>query len=203
MSYGRWTVTGQLGRNRNGHLIMAVACACAPSVVHVRHASSILLGKSLSCGCLRAELSSVQHRHHGQAAGVGTQAYNAWQRMKSRCLNMHQAAYKGYGARGITVDPRWLKFENFFADMGDPPSRQHSLGRKKNDLGYSKNNCEWQTREQQGNNTRSTRRITFMGETRSLSQWARQYGLRPHTLRARLESDWGMEKALNTPKRAR
>jgi len=38
--------------------------------------------------------------------------------MKARCLYQKDKEYKNYGGRGIRVYKRWLKFENFFADMG-------------------------------------------------------------------------------------
>ena len=59
-------------------------------------------------------------RSHGQ---VKTGAYNSWYAMKQRCLNPNNINYARYGGRGITVCERWLKFENFYADMGDLAAR--------------------------------------------------------------------------------
>ena len=45
-----------------------------------------------------------------------------WHNMKSRCYNPNCPTYKWYGARGVKVCDRWrYSFENFYADVGDPP----------------------------------------------------------------------------------
>src|SRR5262245_29660855 len=72
--------------------------------------------------------------------------------MKNRCLNKKAMDYFYYGARGITVDPRWLQFENFLADMGRKPDPKMTLERIDNDDNYTKTNCIWATREQQACN---------------------------------------------------
>ena len=39
--------------------------------------------------------------------------YDRWMSMISRCYNPNAKDYKRYGAIGVTVDPRWLCFENY------------------------------------------------------------------------------------------
>jgi hypothetical protein len=72
-----------------------------------------------------------------------------WQAMKQRCLNPNNSFYHRYGGRGIKIDPRWLGrgggFHNFLADVGERPSRKHTLHRLHNDLGYEPGNCVWST----------------------------------------------------------
>ena len=198
--YGKWTVTKSSWRSAGGSFVVEVVCLCDPARRVVRYASSLRSGDSRSCGCARVATSSAANLQHGQARKL-TRAYRSWKAMRSRCLRPNNPVYKNYGGRGITIDPRWSSFEDFFADMGESPSAQHSLGRIDNDGPYAKANCAWQTVDAQCNNTRSTRRITFEGRTASLTQWAREYGLRPHTLRARLEANWDTARALETPLR--
>ncbi len=73
--------------------------------------------------------------------------------MKARCLNKNADRYKYYGARGITMCRRWLKFENFYADMGSRPYGK-SLDRINNNKGYSPANCRWATHTVQMRNRR-------------------------------------------------
>jgi hypothetical protein len=71
--------------------------------------------------------------------------------MKARCLNPRISGYPEYGGRGITICKRWMKFENFLADMGERP-KGTTLDRKDNDGPYAKWNCCWSTPKQQSGN---------------------------------------------------
>jgi hypothetical protein len=94
----------------------------------------------------RAEARKTHGRH-------GTPEYRAWDAMKQRCTNPKVAGFDRYGGAGITVCDRWFySFENFYADMGDRPTPQHSLDRIDGSEGYSPENCRWATRSEQQKN---------------------------------------------------
>ena len=128
--------------------------------------------------------------------------YRAWQHMIERCTDPGHPKFSRYGGRGITVDSRWLSFENFLEDMDRRPSAEHSLERKNNAEGYSKENCKWATRIEQQNNTSTNRTLTWKGETLSVSAWARKLGMKKETLAYRLRSGWSIEEVLSTPRGA-
>ncbi len=83
--------------------------------------------------------------------------------MLSRVRAKDGEVYLAYGARGITVCERWLKFENFFADMGKIPSVGLTLDRKNNDGNYEPGNCRWATDSQQMHNRRPRTRSGHVG----------------------------------------
>lgn len=122
-------------------------------------------------------------RTHGMS---GTPIYLVWIDMVRRCTKPNHHAFRLYGGRGITVCNRWLAFENFFADMGDRPSPEHSIDRKENDKGYSPNNCRWATSIEQSNNRSTNRFVTYEGKTQTVTEWAREKGFWKSTLRYRL-----------------
>lgn len=118
--------------------------------------------------------------------------------MKGRCLNSKNYNYKNYGGRGITVCKRWMKFNNFLADMGERPDGM-SIDRVDNNRGYSKDNCRWATRKEQCRNKRNSHLITFRNKTMILSEWAKEIGTTPTTLTERLRRGWNEEKTISAP----
>lgn len=119
--------------------------------------------------------------------------------MIDRCYCSTSTAYPNYGGRGIAVCDAWRDFRNFLADMGERPSRAHSLDRIDGAKGYEPANCRWATGRQQAMNKRTTRRLTAFGETRPLVEWAEQFGLKPKRVELRLSRGWDAERAIGTP----
>lgn len=115
--------------------------------------SSLVQGRSSSCGCLRGEVLGKKVSKHKMSK---TSEYNIYQGMIQRCENPARREFPWYGGRGISVCPRWRKgeggktgFECFFSDMGPKPEGK-SLDRWPNpDGNYEPGNCQWSTRGEQ------------------------------------------------------
>jgi hypothetical protein len=127
-----------------------------------------------------------------------TPAWFAWRAMKTRCRNPNSSAFYLYGARGIKVCDRWLKFAPFLEDMGQPPPG-HTLDRIDNNGPYAPENCRWATTLVQQNNTRRSRKIEYQGRTQTVAQWARELGLSRGRVMGRLQSGWSVVDALTRP----
>ena len=154
-------------------------------------------GDVASCGCLQKELSSQRHRTHGM---TDSRVYHSWRGILSRCYNPHGKAYQSYGGRGITVCERWrYSFENFYADMGDPPIGL-TLERKDTNGQYSPENCVWATWQRQRINQRRTVYYTHNGETHHVQEWSVITGIHRSTLAYRINKlQWDIARALTTP----
>lgn len=82
-----------------------------------------------------------------------TRVYTSWRGMKSRCLNDKTRDYNNYGGRGIKVCERWMKFSNFYKDMGDCPEG-FTLDRIDVNGNYEPSNCRWADKTTQSENRR-------------------------------------------------
>jgi lambda repressor-like predicted transcriptional regulator len=131
---------------------------------------------------------------HGYA---GTPTYAAWKAMKARCHNPNVKSYQEYGARGVSVCQRWrASFAAFLEDMGEKPSPQHTLDRRENTKGYEPGNVRWATQREQQQNKTNNVLLTHNGQTKVLTEWARQAGVSLSTLKERLARGWPLSEAV-------
>lgn len=124
--------------------------------------------------------------------------------MRNRCYRKKDTRYHDYGGRGITVCARWTGlngYQNFLADMGRAPSKDHSLDRIENSKNYEPGNCRWATRGEQQRNRRNNRMITYGGKTMCLQDWSIETGILYETIYYRLQQGWPLEKALAKPRK--
>lgn len=125
--------------------------------------------------------------------------YGVWSNMKERCDNSNYKSYKDYGGRGIKYDASWKSFHGFCDDMLSEYKEGLTLDRKDNEGNYTNSNCQWITNQQQQFNRRNNHNITWRGKTQTLTQWAREIGLKEKTLSARLiDYRWPLEKAMTS-----
>lgn len=127
--------------------------------------------------------------------------YRSWCHMMSRCNYPRHNRYYRYGGRGIQVCERWRKFENFFADMGLRPTGAQ-IDRIDNNGNYEPANCRWATSKEQGRNRSDVRKVTYLGETRCLSEWCELLGLEYSRTKWRVRRGWLPEVAFTKAPRS-
>lgn len=180
LRFNRWLVICEASEdNPNGPRWESMCDCGSVAIVQGRHLRS---GKSRSCGCLQREEAAARHLTHGQ---VRTRAWVSWCQMRQRCTNPKSTKWHRYGGRGISVCERWMTFENFHADMGDPP-KGTSIDRINNDGNYEPGNCQWSPPYIQARNTSRNILVDYDGRSQTISEWSRETGVDDGTLSYRL-----------------
>ena len=133
---------------------ITVKCNNCQHIKTVTRASILLMLKNKKNHCKQCKWHLFKH------GKTNTRIHRIWTGMKQRITNPNNPSYRNYGGRGIDIDSRWMKFENFYKDMGDPPEGC-SLDRLDYNKGYSKSNCVWADKLQQALNRRVTKTIAL------------------------------------------
>lgn len=137
---------------------------------------------------------------HAKHGGLRSPTYQSWDNMIGRCLRKKNPYFHCYGGAGIKICKRWLKFQNFLADMGVRPEGK-TLDRFPDNRGnYEPGNCRWATRSQQQNNRSTNVLVTYKGETLTMTEWANRLGMPATTFIARIKR-WSIERAFTEPHR--
>jgi hypothetical protein len=130
-----------------------------------------------------------------------TKEYQAWHKMKRRCLDQTRKDYSRCGGRGILLCQEWHSFAGFIKDMGLRPSPLHSIDRIDNDGNYEPGNCRWATAKEQQNNKTTNRYVEYRGARTSVADAVRASGSKVSRfcVYQRLNAGWPVAKAIETP----
>ena len=136
---------------------------------------------------------------HGMAT---TRLYQCWADMKQRCNNPHNQFYARYGGRGITYCESWEDFEPFMQwALSNGYSDLLTLDRINNDGNYEPNNCRWTTPKIQANNTRRNHKLSYQGQTLTVSEWADYLGISYSCMLSRVRRGWSMERIVSSTRK--
>ena len=168
-------------------------CQCDCGNITYVQGNNIVSGAVKSCGCLKNKKAEIKISD--------SPLYNTWCKIRYRCLNPKDPAYKDYGARGITICKEWLSFINFEKWAFDNGYKENmTIDRIDNNKGYSPVNCRFVDKKTQANNRRSCRIISYKGETKNLREWCDVLELDYKFIHNRIyKLHWDFEKAVSTP----
>lgn len=196
--FGRWTVLEYAGRSKRGEVQYKCRCDCGTERVLRR--TSLTSGNSKSCGCLSRDVAKERGTTHGDSK---SRLYRIWAGIIQRCCNDRERyEWEKYGGRGITVCEGWHKYEAFRDwALSSGYSEDLTIDRINVNGDYCPDNCRWATVYEQNNNKRTSKYISFNGETGTIREFADRYGLAYSCLYTRLKLGWSIEDALLIPSR--
>lgn len=201
--FNRLIVLENIGKAKNGQSMWLCQCDCG-NITKVMYGN--LIKESVkSCGCLRKESLNKRATKHNKSS---TRLYTTFCKMKARCYNENNPAYKNYGGRGIKICDKWLDKENGFMNFynwaiengynNSKTKKEQSLDRIDVNGNYEPKNCRWATAKTQANNKRTNCIVNYFGEKYTLKQLSEFINVKATTLEWRLKHNW-KENELNLP----
>lgn len=199
--FGYLTVLNRAANATDGKTQWLVKCDCGNTCI-VR-ARSLITGDTKSCGCLKdkvdrekLDLAHKAIKTHGLSR---TRIYRTYHGMISRCYNPKNDDYDHYGGRGITVCEDWLlNPKDFFKwALNNGYADDLTIERKDNEKGYSPDNCRFIPRADQAKNRRCSTLLTIDEKAQTLSDWAREAGIKQTTLSYRINCGMSPKEAIS------
>lgn len=132
---------------------------------------------------------------------TGTRLYNIWGGMITRCECEKSNIFPHYGGRGIKVCEEWHDSSKFFEWAFSNGYREDlEIDRIDVNGDYCPENCRWVTRIENANNKRNNTFVEHNGEVKTVSEWARFYGVNRRNLSRNLLNGYTLEEAVQREK---
>lgn len=135
--FGMLVAMEPTGNKHHGQHVWHCICDCGKTKDVPVGSLTSKKGGTRSCGCANTNQGNIKH---GQ---TGTPMYERWRSMIRRCNDEKSKSYKYYGAKGVRVCDRWMDFNTFRQDMGNPPGADYELDREDPEGDYDPLNCRW------------------------------------------------------------
>lgn len=191
--FGRLTVIKYAG-SKNYRTLWLCKCECGKE--KIVKSSDLTRGATKSCGCLRDEYVKNQAQMYPADVRIKRLRY-IWHGMIRRCYDPRHNCYHRYGERGITVCDEWKDYVVFARwSLANGYADDLSIDRINNDGNYGPDNCRWVTMKKQHNNTSRCKFFKIDGITKSITEWAEEYGLDPGTVQTRISKGMNIVDAL-------
>ena len=194
MKFGRLTVLRLSHKDNRKECHWLCKCECGNQ--KVVSGNKLRSGNTKSCGCLQKEfLDGRLRRKHGL---TNTKLYATWENMKHRCEDPKNWMYPNYGGRGIKVCEEWHNSSTFF-EWAYSHGYKEGLTIERIDVNgnYELGNCTWIPIKNQYLNRTDSHFVTAFGKTQTISEWAKESGIKYDTIERRLNQyGWDAERAV-------
>ncbi len=189
-SFGTLVIINELNdlivNNRNFRFVKAI-CECG----FMGEWRLNTLRTMQSCGCKTAVIARMKLSIHGLTKHP---LFRHWQNMKNRCYNKKTESYGYCGAKGVIVCKEWKHDFKMFYDWEEGLT----LDRFPDVHGdYEPSNCRWANDKQQANNKTTSVIYTYKGQSKTLAEFATQYGFNYKKAHTRIKYlKWSIENAI-------
>lgn len=188
-----------IGASMPQHKERTYVCRCDCGNEKIAKSSGLFYGQTTSCGCMKgAHVREGQLRSRNGKPFRNKSLVLLRQNMITRCYRKNSKSYSNYGGRGIKICDEWLNsqdtFEKWCIDNGWEKGLE--IDRIDNEGDYSPENCRFVTKRENCNNRRTSRMVTAFGETLSLADTARKYGIKYSRLQSILYRGVAPETAI-------
>ena len=177
-------------------------CSCGEFIGPCR-IQGLVNGDLISCGCyqrsLHSDLLKIANYKHGDSERNNRfKLYIIWAAMLDRATNQNRVDSQYYAGKGITVCDEWRDYTVFKEwALNNGYKEGLSIDRIENSKGYEPSNCHWIELKLQNSNKTSNRYITYNGETKTITEWGRIYGLSWSVLNRRLNKGLPLDEVFN------
>ena len=198
--FGRLVVIERGQYEKSGSATWVCICDCGNK--KTISGADLRKGHTQSCGCLQIERTKNRNFLNGQEP---KDLYHVWVSMRQRIYNHKHKSFNDYGGRGITICEEWDKSYIAFRTwaIANGYEKGLTIDRIDNEKGYCPENCRWVSQKTQANNRRNNTVITYLGESKTISEWADVFHIKSGTLTQRIRKGWPIEKALTMPVKSR
>jgi len=198
--FGQLTVLGSsepVGRNTG----VLVKCDCG--IEKAYPLSSVIKGKTVSCGCGRIERGRTMNYKHGQSEHP---IFKLWLGITRRCYDSAHSSYENYGAKGVTICDEWKNDFTVFMKWALENGWKEGLHLDKDKLApgkkgmiYCPEYCSFMTNHENSFHKTNSKIVEYKGEKKSLAEWCFILKLKYKSILLRISRGWEIQRAFETP----
>ena len=169
--FGRWRVISRVEKSHPTKWL----CQCDCGTIKEVSQTSLIQGKSISCGCYHKDKIKENQTTHNM---THSRLYRIYYNIKDRCYNNKNKRFYDYGGRNIVMCSEWKNNFITFMDWSFTNGYSDNLTIDRIDVNgnYEPNNCRWIHIQEQYNNKRNNVFIELFGYKKTIKEWTSLMG---------------------------